>query len=59
MDIEIDIDIDRITFQCGDKLPEMKKEQEKEKHEIEPDEEKSKVLNHFEINCICSSLEQS
>jgi hypothetical protein len=25
---------------------------EKEKHEIEPDKEKPKVLNPFEINCI-------
>jgi hypothetical protein len=89
---DIDIDIDRIPFQCGDKLPEngerknekerqrkrkkerkkekerkrkkekeRKKERErkKEKHEIGPDKEKPKVLNPFEINCICSLLGQS
>jgi hypothetical protein len=45
-DIDIDIvsDIDRIPFQCGDQLLE-NEEKKKEKHEIEPDKEKPKVLN--------------
>jgi hypothetical protein len=62
-DIDIDIDINRIPFQCGDKLQENEEKErereEKEKHEIRPDQEKPKVLNHFEINCICSLLGQS
>jgi hypothetical protein len=66
LDIEIDIDIHHIPFQCGDKLPEneneekeKEKQKEKEKHQIEPDKEKPKVLNPFEINCICAVLGQS
>jgi hypothetical protein len=54
----MDIDIDRVPFQCADKLPE-NDERKKDKHEIEPDKEKPKVLNPFEINCICSLLGQS
>jgi hypothetical protein len=53
-----DINIDRIPFQCRDKLPE-NEEREKEKHEREPDKEKPKVLNRYETNCTCSSPEQS
>jgi hypothetical protein len=56
IDIDIDIDIDRIPLQCGHKLLE---NEEREKHEIEPDKEKPKVFDRFEINCICSSLRQS
>jgi predicted nucleic acid-binding Zn ribbon protein len=41
---DIDIDNDRIPFQCGEKLPE-NEERKKEKHEIEPDKKKPKVLN--------------
>jgi hypothetical protein len=38
------IDIDRIPFSCGDKLPE-NEQRKKAKHKIEPDNEKPKVLN--------------
>jgi hypothetical protein len=41
---DVDIDIDRIPFQCGDKLLE-NEEKEKEKHEIEPDKKELKVWN--------------
>jgi hypothetical protein len=39
-----DIDIDLIPFQCGDRFLEHE-ERKEEKHEIEPDKEKPKVLN--------------
>jgi hypothetical protein len=52
------LDIDRISFQCGGQFVE-NEERKKEKHEIESDKEKPKILNRFEINCICSSLGQS
>jgi hypothetical protein len=52
----LNIDIDRIPFQCGEKFPENEK---RKKHEMESDKEKPKVLTPFEINCICSSLGQS
>jgi hypothetical protein len=45
-----------ITFQCGEKLPE---NGERNKQKIEPNQEKSKVLDCFEINSICSSLGES
>jgi hypothetical protein len=60
IDIDIDIDIFGIPFQCEAKLSEdEEKEKENDKHEIEPDKKRLKVVNSFEINCICSSLGQS
>jgi hypothetical protein len=51
--------LDRIPVQCADKLAENGERQgdrETEKQKIELDKEKPKMLNYFEINCICSSL---
>jgi hypothetical protein len=52
-------DLDRIPVQCADKLPEngeTERARETEKQKIELDKENPKMLNYFEINCICSSF---
>jgi hypothetical protein len=47
------LDLDRIPVQRADKLSE---NGEREKQKIEPGKKLPKMLNYFEINCICSSL---